>query len=82
MRTGRTKDHKRREQEHRQHPATEELEYRPETKTDDYSVQRGHEQLLHDIHKPPLDKIRPISPQNPRRDQYLKAAQQFTREKE
>ena len=82
MRTGRTKDHKRREKEHRFHPETKQLGYEVELESDVYSVQRGHEQMLHDKHKPPLDKIRPISPLNPRRDQYLKAAQQFTRDKE
>jgi hypothetical protein len=50
--------------------------------TDDYSVQRGHEQMLHDAYNPPLDKIRPISPDNPRQDHYLKAAQQFIQKKE
>ena len=82
MRTGRTKDRKRREQEYKLHPETEELRYRPKTNTDDYSAQRGHEQLLHDEHKPPLDKIRPISPKNPRREQYLDTARQLARDKQ
>jgi len=82
MRTGRTKDHKRREKEHRIHADTEQLEYKTTLETDEYGVQRGHEQMLHDKHKPPLDKIRPISPKNPRREQYLKAAQHFTQDKE
>ena len=79
MRTGRTKDHKRREKEHKQQPETKTLQYDRETRTDDYSIQRGQEQLLHDEYKPPLDKIRPISPQNPRRDEYLDAARTHNR---
>ena len=77
MRTGRTKDHTRRELEHNRQPETKGLQYGREVRTDDYSVQRGHEQILHDEHKPPLDKIRPISPKNPRRDEYLEAARKY-----
>jgi len=79
MRTGRTKDHKRRANEHKQQPETKQLDYERATRTDDYSIQRGQEQLLHDEYKPPLDKIRPISPQNPRRDEYLDAARTHNR---
>jgi len=79
MRTGRTKDHKRRANEHKQQPETKQLDYERATRTDDYSIQRGQEQLLHDEYKPPLDKIRPISPQNPRRDEYLDAARMHNR---
>jgi hypothetical protein len=45
-RTGRTKDHKRREQEHRQHPATEELEYRSEPPTMAATTGRRRESAL------------------------------------
>ncbi len=76
MKTGRTNDHHRRGLEHRRHPDTEDLRYRLESRTNEYPVQRGHEQLLHDEYNPPLDKIRPISPKNPRREEYLKAARE------
>lgn len=75
MRTGRTRDHARRESEHRRDPETESLLYRRESVTDDYPTQRGLEQILHDRYKPPLNKIRPISPKNPNRAKYLEAAQ-------
>jgi hypothetical protein len=81
MRTGRTNDHQRRAAEHLRNPETGKFEYRRKLDTDDYSVKRGHEQLLHDEHAPPLDKIRPISPKNPRRDEYLDAAQEHLRAK-
>jgi hypothetical protein len=35
--------------------------------------------MIHDQNKPPLDKINPISPSNPRRQGYLDAALQFLR---
>lgn len=77
MRTGRTKDHFRRAEEHRQHPNTEHLKYREKSRTDDYATQRGHEQIVHDEHNPPLNKIRPISPKNPRREDYLEAGRRL-----
>ena len=43
------------------------------------AIQRGQEQLLHDEYKPPLDRVRPISPQNPRQDEYLDAARTHNR---
>jgi hypothetical protein len=46
-------------------------------RTDSYEAQRGLEQMLHDLHKPPLDYIKPISPTNPRRNIYLEAARIF-----
>jgi len=82
MRTGRTSDLHRRKQEHKRQPETADLEHEPVLYTDDPVVRRGHEQMLHDEHSPPLDKIRPISPRNPRREQYLKAAQEHLRAKE
>lgn len=82
VRTGRTKDHLRREREHQRHPDTADLRYRKQLETDDYAVQRGHEQMLYDEHSPRLDKIRPISPANPRREKYLDAARRHIRDKE
>jgi len=46
-------------------------------RTDNYSQQRGREQILHDMHNPRLDKIRPISKHNKRIDEYLEAAKEI-----
>lgn len=80
VRTGRTKDHQRRKAEHLRHPETEGLEYHEHSYTDDYAAKRGHEQLLHDEHQPPLNKIRPIDPNNPRREEYLDAGRKMQSE--
>jgi hypothetical protein len=82
MRTGRTSNHDNRKVQHKGPPETKSLEYKRELETNDYAVQRGHEQILDDTHKPPLNKIRPIGPKNPRRAEYLDAAREFIREKE
>jgi RHS repeat-associated protein len=71
MRTGRTNDLARREREHRGSGLIFEVDKR----TDDYAAQRGREQIIHDKYIPPLNKIRPISPNNPNRDKYLEAGQ-------
>jgi hypothetical protein len=39
--------------------------------------QRGLEQSLHNLHAPPLNKIRPISPLNPKGPGYMRAALKF-----
>jgi RHS repeat-associated protein len=77
MRTGRSGDLARRGAEHGRDPALRDLTYEPVHRTDVYAEQRGLEQLLHQTHQPPLNKIRPISPQNPRLDDYLGAAKRF-----
>ncbi len=48
-------------------------------RTDLYAEQRGLEQLLHEAHNPPMNKINPIDPKNPNRQEYLDAAQQCLR---
>ncbi|MEI2689189.1 MAG: RHS repeat-associated core domain-containing protein [Anaerolineae bacterium] len=69
---GRTNNLTRREAEHRvAHP---DLRLRPEFRSDNYEVQRGAEQILHDRYQPPLNKIQPISPRNPRRAEYINTA--------
>jgi hypothetical protein len=78
MRTGRTNDFVRRQGEHALDPALEKFKFEIVDKTDDYSEQRGLEQMLHDVYQPPLNKIRPISPTNPNRQSYLDAAQSYT----
>ena len=77
MRTGRTRDLARREAQHARDAVLGDFKFEPVHRTDVYSQQRGLEQLLHDMYNPPLNKIRPISPTNPNRQQYLDAAQQF-----
>jgi hypothetical protein len=82
MRTGRTKDHNRRRDEHQTRPDTAALDYEAKSRSDDYAIQRGHEQLLHDEHQPSLNKIRPISPKNPNRDKYIRAAREYLKDRE
>jgi RHS repeat-associated protein len=79
VRTGRTNDLGRRKAEHGSAAATARLKFEIVKSTDDRAVQRGLEQMIHDQNKPPLDKINPISPSNPRRQGYLDAALQFLR---
>ncbi len=77
MRTGRTNHLERRRSDHSRDSTTEALRFDVDWKTDDYAVQRGREQMLHDQYQPPMNKIRPISPRNPRRQHYLDAAWNF-----
>jgi len=46
-------------------------------KTNIKAEQRGLEQYLHNLHAPPLNKIRPISPLNPKGPGYMRAALEF-----
>jgi hypothetical protein len=69
MRTGRTSDLSRREREH----SGSGLIFEVDKRTDDYDAQRGREQIIHDRYNPSLNRIRPISPNNPNRDRYLEA---------
>lgn len=76
-RTGRSNDLARRRGEHARDPELGRYEFRPEFRTDDYRAQRGLEQLLHDQFVPPLNKINPVSPRNPRRGGYIRSAEDF-----
>ena len=76
-RTGRSKDLARREAEHARDRELGRYRFQPEYRTDDYATQRGLERLLHDDFLPPLNKIRPISPSNPRMDEYMRAGRAF-----
>ena len=72
-RTGRTNDLDRRRGEHGRHPETRDLEFEVDRRTDSYPAQRGREQRIHDEHpEADLNRRRPISPSNPRRDEYLR----------
>ena len=77
MRTGRTNDLARRQLEHARDPALRDYVFEPVHRTDVYAEQRGLEQLLHETHNPPLNRIRGISPTNPRLPEYRDAAQRF-----
>ncbi|MBO9204672.1 MULTISPECIES: DUF6443 domain-containing protein [Niastella] len=77
QRSGRTKDLKRREKEHARAEETKDLEYEVDVRTNDYKVQRGREQQLHDKHKPALNKIKPIRDNHKSRDEYIQAAVDF-----
>jgi hypothetical protein len=73
VRTGRTNDLERRELEHGRNPVFKDYRFEVDRQTDDYAEQRGREQIIHDLHQPSLNKIKPISDDNPRRDEYLEA---------
>jgi len=77
-RTGRTNDLNRRRGEHRRSNETKDLEFEVDRRTDNYAQQRGREQVIHDQHpEADLNKKSPISPNNPRRNEYLDAAKEL-----
>jgi len=80
MRTGRTNNLLRREAEHGRDAVLKEFEFEVIDRTDSYAQQRGLEQLLHEVHHPPLNYQEPISSIYPRRQKYLDAAQSFLQE--
>ena len=77
MRTGRTNDLNRRQSEHRRNVVTRGLDFERDWVTNDYAVQRGREQMLHEQYQPALNRIRPISPTNPKLQEYLTVAHNF-----
>ena len=77
MRTGRTGDLAQRRIQHALDPALGDYEFEPVYRTDNYAEQRGLEQELDWVHNPPLNYIRPISPQNPNLLKYLGAANDY-----
>ena len=74
MRTGRSNDLARREYEHSRAPVLGQYTFQIDVRTDSYYQQRGREQIIHDQFNPPLNRVRPISPSNPRREDYLNSA--------
>lgn len=76
QRSGRTNDLGRREKEHGRSEKTKDLEFEVDQRNDDKKVQRGREQQIHDAHKPPLNKIKPIRDNNPKKEEYMKAAEE------
>ena len=79
---GRTDDFARRESEHRRgrYPESQ-YDFERTYPTDDYATQRGLEQYLYDTHKPRDNRQRPVSPRNPRRHEYERAADKYLRER-
>ena len=80
VRTGRTRDLARRQLEHARDPELSRYEFEPVHRTDSYTEQRGLEQILDDQYNPTLNRIRPINPTNPRRLEYMDAAERYLRE--
>ncbi len=76
---GRSNDLRRREGEHGRSPELGRFEFRVDKRTDDYAQQRGREQIVHERYQPPLNRREPISPSNPRRDDYLREGRKLGR---
>lgn len=77
LRTGRTKNLPQRELQHRRDPELPPHQFEILHETDIYAQQRGLEQIAHEAYNPPLNKINPISPSNPNKPAYMKAATDF-----
>ena len=77
VRSGRTNNLDRRRNEHFRDPALRDYTFDPVHRTDDYAEQRGLEQILHDTYNPPLNRINPISPNNPNGQGYSNAANNY-----
>ncbi len=63
--------------DHARDAKTKDLKFEVDRRTDVYAEQRGREQVIHDAHKPPLNRINPIDPRNPNRQNYLDAAKRL-----
>ena len=77
MRSGRSIDLVRRRGEHLRDPVLKVFKFDVVFETNIKAEQRGLEQYLHNLHAPPLNKIRPISPWNPKGPGYMRAAMEF-----
>ncbi len=88
VRTGRTKDLKKREAQHASSEETEGLKFKTEYETDTCIEQRGLEKHLYDNNpqaqssKGGLNKIKPVSEKNKNITIYENAAKDFLRKKE
>lgn len=67
----------RRENEHYKVYDSDKYKFKVIDRTDDRDTRRGLEQMLYDDKKGIDDKIRPISPTNPKYDKYIRAAKEF-----
>jgi hypothetical protein len=78
VRVGQTSDFDMREKSYKYDKNYFDLKFNRIFYTDDYAERRGLEKYLFDINKePPLNKNRPIRPDNPNMDTYVKAASEF-----
>lgn len=79
VRTGRSKDLDARRRTHVNTPETRDYDFEVDRRTNSYPEQRGREQIIYDGHPEAqaanggLNKVRGISPTNPRRNEYLEA---------
>ena len=72
-RTGKTNDLNRRQKEHGRGRDARDLDFEVDRRSDNEVARRGREQRIYDQHpEADLNKKRPISPNNPRRDEYLR----------
>jgi uncharacterized protein RhaS with RHS repeats len=79
---GQTDNFERRRREHDRGRFPEaRYEFKPEYDTDDYATRRGLEQWLYEQYNPPMNRQRPVSPRNPRRDEYKRAAEEYLRQR-
>lgn len=76
-RTGQTIDLKRRKGEHKRGQETKDLDFVGDKLSNDLDQRLGREQILHDTHKPPLNKRNPISPRNPRRNDLIEKGREL-----
>ena len=82
-RTGKSNDLIRREKEHSRNEDTKDLDFEVDRRTDDPDAQRGREQIIYDENPQAqsknggLNKRRPVSPKNKKRDIYKKAGEEL-----
>jgi len=82
MYVGRTGNLAARQKQWANDPEKGDLEFNVFRRTDSYAAQRGLEQKLYDQYGPPLNRIRPISPNNPNLPNYLRAAEELEDQQE
>jgi hypothetical protein len=82
VRVGRAKNLRSRELQHAKDPKLKGLQFKVLHYTDSYNIRRGLEHLEWlKTGKPGLNKIRPISPQNPNMGKYVQAARRYLKSK-
>jgi hypothetical protein len=78
VRTGRTRNLHVRERQHRRDSLLKDYEFRPDRTSNDPVALRGREQILYEQYpNAPHNHIRPISPRNPRRQEFLDAGRKL-----
>jgi hypothetical protein len=66
---------------HAKDPVKGKFDFEVEKRVNDLKTRRGLEQEAYDKYKPKLNKQRPIDPKNPKKPDYMKAAQDFNANK-